>query len=57
VGGGIAFATGYTLRTLAVFRGWEEPLPQEVKGVVIHGQPRPLLGRKPLRRPGKRALT
>ena len=43
---GIAFAAGYTLRTLALFRGWEEPLPKEAKGVVIHGERRPLLGRK-----------
>jgi uncharacterized membrane protein YeiH len=43
---GIAFAVGYTLRTLALFRGWEEPLPEAAKGVVIHGAKRPLLGRK-----------
>jgi uncharacterized membrane protein YeiH len=43
---GIAFVSGYTLRTLALFRGWEEPLPKEAKGVVIHGKGRPLLGRK-----------
>jgi len=43
---GIAFVAGYTLRTLALFRGWEEPLPEEAKGVVIHGEGRPLLGRK-----------
>jgi uncharacterized membrane protein YeiH len=43
---GIAFVTGYTLRTLALFRGWEEPLPKGARGVVIHGEGRPLLGRK-----------
>ncbi len=43
---GIAFAAGYTLRTLALFRGWEEPLAKEPSGVVVHGDRRPLLGRK-----------
>jgi uncharacterized membrane protein YeiH len=43
---GIAFLVGYTFRTLALFRGWEEPLPKEAQGVVIHGEGRPLLGRK-----------
>jgi uncharacterized membrane protein YeiH len=43
---GIAFVVGYAFRTLALFRGWEEPLPEEAQGVVIHGEGRPLLGRK-----------
>jgi uncharacterized membrane protein YeiH len=43
---GVAFAVGFTLRLLALYRGWEEPIPQEAKGVVIHGERRPLLGRK-----------
>ena len=33
---GIAFAVGFCFRLLAMFRGWEEPLPREPKGVVIH---------------------
>ena len=37
---------GYVFRTLALFRGWEEPLAKELKGVVIHDEGRPLLGRK-----------
>jgi uncharacterized membrane protein YeiH len=43
---GFAFACGYTLRTLALYRGWEEPLPVGPKGVVVHTERRPLLGRK-----------
>ena len=43
---GIAFAVGFTFRVVALFRGWEEPLAREPKGVVIHGEGRPLLGRK-----------
>jgi uncharacterized membrane protein YeiH len=43
---GVAFAAGFTLRTLALYRGWEEPLPKEAKGIVVHGEGRPLLGRK-----------
>ena len=33
---GIAFAIGFTFRLFAMYRGWEEPLPKEPKGVVIH---------------------
>jgi uncharacterized membrane protein YeiH len=43
---GIAFVIGFTFRMLALFYGWEEPLAKEPKGVVIHGEGRPLLGRK-----------
>ena len=43
---GIAFVIGFTVRMLALFLGWEEPLAKEPKGVVIHGEGRPLLGRK-----------
>ena len=43
---GFAFVCGYTLRTLALFKGWEEPLPIGPKGVVLHPESRPLLGRK-----------
>jgi len=45
VSAGIAFVVGYVFRTTALFRGWEEPLAREPKGVVIHDD-RPLLGRK-----------
>jgi hypothetical protein len=37
---------GFALRIAALYRGWEEPLAIEPKGVVIHGEHRPLLGRK-----------
>src|SRR5262245_37543483 len=43
---GVAFAIGFTFRLLALYRGWEEPMPKEPEGVVIHGPRRPLLGRK-----------
>ena len=43
---GAAFAAGFTLRVLALYYGWEEPLASEPKGVVKHGDGRPLLGRK-----------
>ena len=43
---GIAFAIGYTLRIVALYRGWEEPLAKEPKGVLKHDDGRPLLGRK-----------
>ena len=42
----IAFAVGYTLRVLALYRGWEEPLAPEPAGVYRHDDGRPLLGRK-----------
>ena len=37
---------GFSFRLLALYLGWEEPLPHGPKGVVIHGNRRPLLGRK-----------
>jgi len=43
---GAAFAVGFTLRVYALYYGWEEPLAHEPKGVVKHGNGRPLLGRK-----------
>jgi uncharacterized membrane protein YeiH len=43
---GISFVVGFTVRMLALFYGWEEPLAKEPKGVVVHGEGRPLLGRK-----------
>lgn len=46
VAAGIAFVVGWVFRTFALFRGWEEPLAKEPKGVVIHDEGRPLLGRK-----------
>ena len=42
----IAFAVGYTVRVLALYYGWEEPLASEPRGVYIHDAGRPLLGRK-----------
>jgi uncharacterized membrane protein YeiH len=42
---GIAFAVGFSFRLLATFRGWEEPLPAEPKGVVVH-KDHVLFGRK-----------
>jgi uncharacterized membrane protein YeiH len=43
---GIAFGVGFCFRLLALFIGWEEPLAKEPKGVYIHSDGRPLLGRK-----------
>ncbi|WP_242616400.1 trimeric intracellular cation channel family protein [Microterricola gilva] len=42
----IAFAVAFTLRVIALYRGWEEPLASEPRGVKIHADRRPLLGRK-----------
>ena len=42
----ISFVIGYTLRVLALYRGWEEPLAKEPQGVYMHDDGRPLLGRK-----------
>ncbi len=43
---GVSFVIGYTLRVTALYRGWEEPLAKEPKGVYMHDDGRPLLGRK-----------
>jgi len=43
---GIAFVVGFTVRLLALYRGWEEPLAKEPTGVYQHSDGRPLLGRK-----------
>jgi uncharacterized membrane protein YeiH len=43
---GSAVVVGYTFRVTALYRGWEEPLAQEPKGVYKHDDGRPLLGRK-----------
>lgn len=42
----ISFVIGFTVRLLALYRGWEEPLAKEPKGVYVHDEGRPLLGRK-----------
>lgn len=42
----IALVIGYTVRVLALYRGWEEPLAKEPVGVYKHDDGRPLLGRK-----------
>jgi hypothetical protein len=41
-----AFLVGFTFRVLALYRGWEEPLAREPKGLKLHSDRRPLLGRK-----------
>ena len=43
---GISFVVGFTVRMLALYRGWEEPLAKEPAGVYMHDDGRPLLGRK-----------
>jgi uncharacterized membrane protein YeiH len=43
---GIAFVIGYTVRVLALWYAWEEPLAREPTGVYQHSDGRPLLGRK-----------
>ena len=43
---GISFAIGFTVRLLALYLGWEEPLAKEPTGVYQHSNHRPLLGRK-----------
>jgi uncharacterized membrane protein YeiH len=42
----IAFAVGHTVRVLALYFAWEEPLAKEPKGVYRHNDGRPLLGRQ-----------
>jgi uncharacterized membrane protein YeiH len=41
-----AFAVGFSVRVIALYRGWEEPLAKEPGGVYQHTDGRPLLGRK-----------
>ena len=43
---GIAFVIGFTIRVMALYRAWEEPLAKEPKGVYKHADGRPMLGRK-----------
>ena len=31
---------------VALYRGWEEPIPKEPNGALVHEDGRPLLGRK-----------
>jgi uncharacterized membrane protein YeiH len=42
---GIAFVVGFVFRLVATFLGWEEPMPREPKGVVVHKH-HVLFGRK-----------
>ena len=43
---GIAFVVGFTLRVIALYRAWEEPLAKEPKGVYQHSDGRPMLGQE-----------
>ena len=43
---GISFVIGFTIRVIALYRAWEEPLAKEPKGVYKHSDGRPMLGRK-----------
>jgi uncharacterized membrane protein YeiH len=43
---GISFVIGFTVRLIALYRAWEEPLAGEPVGVYQHSDGRPLLGRK-----------
>jgi uncharacterized membrane protein YeiH len=52
----IAFAIGYTVRVVALYRAWEEPLAKEPAGVYLHDDGRPMLGRK-LKGKSKRELA
>lgn len=51
----LAFAFGFTIRVIALYRAWEEPLAKEPAGVYLHSDGRPLLGRK-LAKKSKREL-
>ena len=51
----VAFVVGYTVRVLALWYAWEEPLAREPTGVYQHSDGRPLLGRK-LKGKSKREL-
>lgn len=42
----VAFSVGFTFRVVALYRGWEERLPVEPAGAMVHDDGRPLLGRK-----------
>ena len=51
----IALVIGYTVRVIALYRAWEEPLAKEPRGVYLHSDGRPMLGRK-LKGKSKREL-
>ena len=60
---GFSFVVGFTVRMIALYRAWEEPLAKEPKGVYMHDDGRPMLGpqarrqvaaRAPRPRPGRR---
>jgi uncharacterized membrane protein YeiH len=42
----ISFVIGFTVRVIALYRAWEEPLAKEPAGVYQHSDGRPMLGRK-----------
>ena len=44
--GGISFVVGFSVRMIALYRAWEEPLAKEPAGVYQHSDGRPMLGRK-----------
>lgn len=46
VAAGVSFVVGFSVRLLALYRAWEEPLAQEPAGVYKHDDGRPMLGRK-----------
>ena len=46
VSASVAFVVAYTVRVLAMWRGWEEPMPKQPPGVHPHADERPLLGPK-----------
>jgi uncharacterized membrane protein YeiH len=46
VSASVAFVVAYTVRVLAMWRGWEEPMPKQPPGVYPHADERPLLGPK-----------
>jgi len=46
VAAAIAFAGAFAFRVAALYLGWEEPLATVPKGVRVHDDRRPLLGRK-----------
>ena len=44
---GVAFLVAYTVRVLAIYRGWEEPLAKKLPDVDRPDDGQPLLGPKP----------
>ena len=47
ISAGVAFVVAYTVRMLAMWRGWEEPMPKQPESVNLHDNNRPLLGPNP----------